>query len=90
MKTITEREEFESNCVADSGQKQLIYRLDAQVIQSENTPYLVQFETEQVLINAEFWKQLGIADRDRESRRTWRGPLAVGARVLWRHIEQNG
>lgn len=49
--------------IADSGQKQLIYRLDAQVIPYENTPYLVQFETEQVLINAEFWTLLGIADR---------------------------
>lgn len=49
--------------IADSGQKQLIYRLDAQFILSERTPYLVQFETEQVLINTEFWKLLGIADR---------------------------
>lgn len=49
--------------IADSGQKQLIYRLDAQFILSESTPYLVQFETEQVLINTEFWKLLGIADR---------------------------
>lgn len=49
--------------IADSGQKQLIYRLDAQFILSENTPYLVQFETEQVTIDAEFWHLLGIADK---------------------------
>lgn len=49
--------------IADSGQKQLIYRLDAQKVQSEGTPYLVQFETEQVLIDDEFWRLLGIADK---------------------------
>lgn len=49
--------------VADSGQKQLIYRLDAQKVQCEGTPYFVQFETEQVLIDGEFWLLLGIADK---------------------------
>lgn len=49
--------------IADSGQKQLIYRLDAQKIEIEGTPYLVQFETEQVLIDGEFWRLLGVADR---------------------------
>lgn len=49
--------------IADSGQKQLIYRLDAQYIEHGYTPYLVQFETEQVTIDAEFWHLLGIADK---------------------------
>lgn len=49
--------------IADSGQKQLIYRLDAQKVQYEGMPYLVQFETEQVLIDNEFWRLLGIADK---------------------------
>ena len=49
--------------IADSGQKQLIYRLDAQKIEGGGTPYLVQYETEQVLIDGEFWRLLGIADK---------------------------
>ena len=49
--------------IADSGQKQLIYRLDAQRITHEGSPYSVQFETEQVLIDGEFWRLLGIADK---------------------------
>lgn len=48
--------------IADSGQKQLIYRLEAQRIERDGMPYLVQFETEQVLIDDEFWRMLGIAD----------------------------
>lgn len=49
--------------IADSGQKQLIYRLDAQKIEGGGTPYLVQYETEQVLIDGEFWGLLGVADK---------------------------
>lgn len=48
--------------IADSGQKQLIYRLDAQRIERDGMPYTVQFETEHVLIDDEFWRMLGIAD----------------------------
>lgn len=49
--------------IADSGQKQLIYRLEAQRITDPGTPYLVQFETEQVLIDGEFWRLLSVADK---------------------------
>lgn len=49
--------------IADSGQKQLIYRFDAQRITASGLPYQVQFETERVLIDSEFWRLLGIADK---------------------------
>ena len=49
--------------IADSGQKQLIYRLDTQRVSTAGTPYLIQFETEQVLVDADFWRMLGIADK---------------------------
>ena len=49
--------------IADSGQKQLIYRLDAQRIDAPGAAYTVQFETEQVLIDGNFWRLLGITDR---------------------------
>lgn len=49
--------------IADSGQKQLIYRLDAQRIERDGMTYTVQFETEQVLIDDEFWRLLSIADK---------------------------
>lgn len=49
--------------IADSGQKQLLYRFDAQYITARGMPYQVQFETERVLIDGEFWKLLNIADK---------------------------
>lgn len=49
--------------IAESGQKQLIYRLEAQTIEERGAPYIVQYETEQVCIDGEFWEMLGIADK---------------------------
>jgi hypothetical protein len=49
--------------IAESGQKQLIYRSDAQRITEPGMPYFVQYETEQVLIDGEFWRLLSIADK---------------------------
>ena len=49
--------------IADSGQKQLIYRFDAQRITEPGMSYKVQYETEQVLIDGEFWRLLDTADK---------------------------
>lgn len=49
--------------IADSGQKQLIYRLQAQKIHSPETPFYVQFETRHVCINNKFWGLMNIANK---------------------------
>lgn len=49
--------------IADSGQKQLLYRLDVQTISADGDPYVAQFETEQVPIDTRFWELLRIADK---------------------------
>lgn len=49
--------------IADSGQKQLIYRIDAQKIGKKEDPFYVQFETERTRIDKHFWSLLYIANR---------------------------
>lgn len=48
--------------IAESGQKQLIYRFDAQRILSADMPYEVQYEAERVIIDKTFWHMLRVAD----------------------------
>lgn len=47
---------------SETGQKQLIYRLEAQKIQSKKDSFTVQYEEDQVTIDSSFWRLLDCAD----------------------------